>query len=395
MQLSDLAGHLRRGGAATLNHPARYPVPEGAIIAPARYRNERTRATEFVFEPRYIENEFRPTVLVDSKSSQANRSEEGVLTARRAGGAAAAVPVIAVRYAHRTLLDLEMPHRAFDAHVRLSSYEGRPVVDCAWYRDLRDATEADLTPVFTTSPSSIAWGGWDSLRRSGQLRLRSLFVSELFGVIPDNPGAGLSRRSGARLDPLGQQIYLTPAEYEALLSRQREHMSDRTVREVEGQIAKARKKQRKDRDEVLITASTLGLGGIPPGTEEPFGVAVSEVRRVRTYSLAKLRRLRFGGSEDEDVAARTALLALLLLGAAYADADPELRAYCDVGAPRATVLLDDEQVDLDLSIEACTEFLAHAIERLPRRLAWTGQVIELEGHEALASGARDGGDDEE
>src|SRR5947209_3478918 len=30
MELTDLYEHLRRGGAATLNHPARYAVAEGA-----------------------------------------------------------------------------------------------------------------------------------------------------------------------------------------------------------------------------------------------------------------------------------------------------------------------------------------------------------------------------
>lgn len=387
MQLSDLAGHLHRGGAATLNHPATYAVAEGAIIAPARYAGQ--AGSEFVFETRHVDGEFRQTVLVDSKGSQSNRSEDGLLAARRDGGPAAAVPVIAVRYPSRTLLDLELPHRAFDAHIRASAHDGTPVVQCDWYRAVRDATPADLSPLFTTSPATIAFGGWDSSRNRGQVRLRGLYVSELFGVVADDDRTRLSRRSGARLDPLGQDFHITPDEYEALLDGQREQMSDRTVRALERAVAVARRRS----SDATVSASSLGLGGVPPGTETPFGVSVPEVRRARTYSLAGLRRLRFGGSEDEDVAARTALLALLLLGAAYADADPELRAYCDVAAPRGTVLLDDERVELDLSIEACTAFLADAIERLPARLAWTGQVIELDGAEALDRGASAEGDD--
>jgi CRISPR-associated protein Csb1 len=116
-------------------------------------------------------------------------------------------------------------------------------------------------------------------------------------------------------------------------------------------------------------------------------VAVPEVRRARTYSLAGLRRLRFGGSADEDVAARAALLAMLLLGAAYADADPEIRAYCDVGAPVGQPELDGMPADLDLSIDACEQFLASAIVSLPDRLAWTGQTVELIGDPALDRGA--------
>jgi hypothetical protein len=36
LELTELYDHLRRGGAATLNHPATYAVVDGAVIAPAR-----------------------------------------------------------------------------------------------------------------------------------------------------------------------------------------------------------------------------------------------------------------------------------------------------------------------------------------------------------------------
>ena len=79
----------------------------------------------------------------------------------------------------------------------------------------------------------------------------------------------------------------------------------------------------------------------------------------------------------------------LLLGVAYGDADPDLRAYCDVSAPDARVLLDDAEVTLDTSIEACEAFLVEAIGRLPQRLAWIGQVQRLEGDPAIGRGAQD------
>lgn len=381
MQLITLADHLRRGGAATLNHPATYAVSDGAVIAPARYARSAGSGSEFVFETRSVDKDFRRTVLIDSKGSQSNRSEDGLVDARRTGGPAASIPVVAVRYPSRTLLDLELPHRIYDAHVRASAKDGTPVVQQEWYRALRDATMADLSGLFRTSPATLAFGGWDSSRKSGQVRLRSLFVSELFGIVSDHEP--VSRRSGARLDPLGQDFHIRPDEYRELLDVQREHMSEKTVDKLEKEIEKAEKKK----ENVTMSASSLGLGGVPPATETPFGVSVPEVRRARTYSLAGLRRLRFGGTEDEDVAARTALLAMLLLGAAYADADPAIRAYCDVSAPQGQTLLDTEPVELDLSIEACTVFLADAIAGLPERLKWEGRVIELEGKESLERGA--------
>jgi CRISPR-associated protein Csb1 len=387
MELTSLLDHLDRGGAATLNHPAVYAVPEGAVIAPARYAGR--AGSEFVFETRYLDGEFRRTTLIDSKGSQSNRSEEGLLMARRAGEPASLIPVIEVRYPSRVLLDLELPHRAFDAHVRAGSQNGEPVVKQPWYRAVRDATAVDLSPLFMTTPATLGFGGWDSSRKRGQLRLRSVYVSELFGLVDENETAALSKRSGARIDPLGQDFHIAPDEYAALLDGQRDEMSDKTVKKLEGEVAKARKK------EAVMSASALGLGGVPPATDAPYGVSVPEVRRARTYSLAGLRRLRFGGSAEEDVAARGALLAMLLLGAAYADADPEIRAYCDVSAPRAKTFLDDEQVELDLSIESCTAFLAEAIERLPQRLAWTGQVQVVDGAASLDRGATATADDEE
>jgi CRISPR-associated protein Csb1 len=386
MDVHSLFGHLDRGGAATLSHPARYAVAGGAIVAPARYAGR--AGSEFVFETRWIDGAFRRTALIDSKGSQSNRSEDGLLAARRDGPPASLMPVIEVRYPSRSLLDLELPHRAFDSHIRAGEQDGVPVVQLDWYRALRDATPADLSPVFTVSPATLAFGGWDSSRKRGQLRLRSLYVSELFGVVDDGDDV-LSRRTGARIDPLGQDFHIAPDEYEALLDRQRDQMSDTTVKKLEGELAAARKRDK------TLSASALGLGGVPPGTQSPFGVSVPEVRRARTYSLAGLRRLRFGGSAEEDVAARAALLGVLLLGAAYADVDPDIRAYCDVSAPRGRVFLDDEEVDLDLSPEACTAFLADAIDRLPARLAWTGQVATVDGAASLDRGAVAGGGDDE
>ncbi|MBB4663299.1 type I-G CRISPR-associated RAMP protein Csb1/Cas7g [Conexibacter arvalis] len=387
MSLATLRDHLSRGGAATLNHPATYAVAEGAVIAPARYAGR--SGSEFVFETRYVDGGFARTVLIDSKGSQSNRAEEGLLTARREVAAAERIPVIEVRYPSRTLTDLELPHRAVDAHIRASTRDGVDTVKTEWYRALRDATAVDLSPLFLASPATLAFGGWDSSRRRGQLRLRSLFVSELFGVVSEQEDGRVSRRSGGRLDPLGQDFHLTPDEFQRLLDVQRDEMGERTVRTLERRVAAARRNGRAE----TISASPLNLGGVPPSTETPFGVSVPAVRRARTYSLAGLRRLRFGGTAEDDAKARTALLAMLLLGAAYADADPEIRAYCDLSAPRGRVLLDDREAELDLSIDACAAFLEEAIADLPERLAWTGQTISLDGEPSLDRAATATADD--
>lgn len=378
--LTSLRDHLRRGGAAILNHPGVYAVAEGAVIAPARYAGR--EGSTFVTETRYLDGAFGVTALIDSKPSQSNRAEARLIETRQEQGPSSRIPMIAVEYQSVTLFDAGLPHRAVDAHIRASTYEDRPTVDAPWYRALRDATAVDFSPVFTTSPVTLAYGGWDSSRKTGQLRIRSHFVSELFGVI-DTAEGRISKRSGARLDPLGQDFHVAPDEFEALLDRQRAHMSPKTVAKLDAALAKARKAKSGE----LLSASPLGLGGVPPGTDTPYGVSVPEVRRARTYSLAGLRRLRFGGSVEDDVAARAALLAMMLLGAAYADADPEIRAYCDLASPRGQVLLDDQLTELDVSIDACERFLADAIDRLPEHLAWNGQTIRLFGDPSLDRGA--------
>lgn len=377
--LSGVTHHLARGGAAILNHPARYGVADGAVIPPARYAGR--NGSEFVFERRYVDGAPCLTALIDSKQSQSNRSEEGLIDARERGDPASRIPMVAVDYPSGRQFDATLPHRIFDAHVRGASENGTAVVQTDWYRALRDATFTDLSALFTVSPVTLAFGGWDSTRNRGQFRMRSHFVSELYAVVPE-PEDRLSRRSGARLDPLGQDFHITPDEFEELLDRQAGQMSAKTVQKLRGEVAKARKA-----DGATVSAAALGLGGVPPGTETPYGVSVPEVLRARTYSLAGLRRLRFGGSGEEDVAARAALLAVLLLSAAYADADPAIRAYCDLTAPASRVLLDDEEVDFDLSIEACEAYLSEAIEALPSRLEWTGQLVRLEGDPALDRGA--------
>ncbi|GBD45912.1 hypothetical protein HRbin41_00731 [bacterium HR41] len=386
--LMELREHLEAGGAATLNLPATYPVQPGAVVAPARYAAR--GAATFVFETRFVDGDFRRTVLIDSKQSQSNRAEEGLLLARRLGGPARLIPTIRVRYPHRELTDLELPHRAFDAHIRFATQNGQPVVRQEWYQRLRDSQHDDLSAVFTTSPTSLAFGAWDSSRQQRQLRLRGLYVSELFGVVDDRPDVDpISRRSGARLDPLGQNIYLTPEAARRLAQTQEGEMSPKTLKDFERKIENQEKAGKtSEGQEPTISATPLGLGGIPPGTETPFGVSVPEVRRVRTISLAGLRRLRFGGSHEDDVKARTALLAMILLGAAYADQNPEIRAYCDIGTPRARVLLDDEErANLDLSVEACPGFLERALRELPGRLAWRGHDQVVDGDPELARGA--------
>lgn len=60
-------------------------------MAPARYAGR--SGSEFVFETRFVDGDFRRTALIDSKQSQSNRAEEGLLTARREGDPAALVPV--------------------------------------------------------------------------------------------------------------------------------------------------------------------------------------------------------------------------------------------------------------------------------------------------------------
>src|SRR5262249_34930174 len=144
-------------------------------------------------------------------------------------------------------------------------------------------------------------------------------VGEIIGFCADERPA---LRGGARVDPVGMQINLTEARLKALADAQRAELSGATYK-------KATTAKLKAKDEP-VSASMLGLGGIPPTLDTLSGVACSRIVRSHVLSFASLRQLRFGAGTEGDAACRALLAALALNALARSDAELYLRANCDL-----------------------------------------------------------------
>ncbi len=105
-----------------------------------------------------MEGEENPAkvVLIDSKTSFANRAEATTTEAMRNGeGILSKMPHIAVEYdvddGKNVFYDNQLPHRGFDGHIRVSSYEGESTSKAEPYANARNSTLENLLPLFDLS----------------------------------------------------------------------------------------------------------------------------------------------------------------------------------------------------------------------------------------------------
>lgn len=367
--------------------------PHGAV-APARYVEGKATPT-YVYETRYMEDGPRRTVLIDGKPSALNRMEVRLEEARRSGHPVLGrLPHIRVTYPTGTLTELELPHRAFDGHVRAGTLDGDPVTQRPEYRALRDVTAADAKPLLNGSPVSLIFGAWDSTRKAHQVRFPSAIRSEIIGVVPDDanePGKQMGR-NGARKDDVAPSVQLDPAQAKALLDAQRDELSPKNIQQIESEIKKPKNGK--------VSGSRLGLGSIPPSVDGIGLVACERIIRSHVLSFSTLRQLRFGGTPEQDVAGRVVLAALALDGMARSDAELSLRANCDLReAGEPTVFLDERYgktraLDL-IDIDMADHLLQAAVEHAEKAgvLDWRGQYLDIVGSPSVMAAATADADD--
>lgn len=154
------------------------------------------------------------------------------------------------------------------------------------------------------------------------------------------------------------------------------------------------KNARKSKKDELISASQLGLGGIPPMLENLGGVSCSRVIRSFVLSFATLRQLRFGSTEEGNVAARALLAAFGLAALARGERELYLRANCDLVEAAAPVVTLDERFGNkrelpSATVETADALLEEAIEAAAAAgvANWDGQVLEVIGNPAIRQGA--------
>jgi CRISPR-associated protein, dpsyc system, GSU0053 family len=395
IKFEDLKKACASGGASTLVSVTELKPAAGehASVAPAKFV-EGNKST-FAFETRYIDGEAARVVLIDSKQSQLNRAEAAIMQDIRAEHPVMRkLPRIEVTYENDgksiTYTDLELPHRFADGHIRAGEIDGQPATAHEKYRAVRNSTPADLSALLDTAPAAAVFGGWDSLRKKNQLRLRSALVGEIIGVLADQNLSGeaqLSRRGGARVDPLEMSVRLSAADMEQLVKSQEGELSDKFVSKRREDIKKAKK-------DTALSGSVLGLGGIPPQLEALGGVACQKIIRSWVLSFATLRQLRFGKNEEANIAARALLAALGLSAIARAEQELYLRANCDL------VEAEEPQVTLDgrygntrplnhITVETADDLLAQAIDYAQSHHVahWNGHVLSVTGNPVILRGA--------
>lgn len=377
----------RPGGAGALSSVTRLEPAGGehALVAPAKYASG-SRGT-YVFETREIDGRPTKTVLIDSRSSMANRIEDGLNKGIKEGSRVlCSMPKIRVTYKNAegivvaTETDLDLPHRAFDGHIRLGfDTEGKSMAENEVYIAARNSTSEDMSALFAVSPITCVMGGWDSTRKSHQVRLAASVTGEIFGILSDqsadDPQTLITKRSGARVDPVGAGIYF----------------DQKTATEIGGRIG--RPLDKKDVKNGKVSGSAFVIGAIPPGVEALDGIAASRIVRTRVLSFATLRSMCFGKGSDGDAAIRALLAAVAINGMVRADSELLLRANAHlVEAEAPKTLLHaryGEAIEIDpLTVEEADKLLedAYANAHDVAGVVWDGQTLEVAGEPAVVAG---------
>ncbi|WP_213455092.1 type I-G CRISPR-associated RAMP protein Csb1/Cas7g [Rhizomonospora bruguierae] len=370
-----------------------------ASVAPAKFAERNKKGGVYAYEQRFLGDESRYAVMIDSKQSQLNRAEQALAQAIEDGHPLLSrVPHVQVTYEREGALehyfDITLSHRVFDGHIRAGTIDGQPTTQTEAYRAVRDATPANARALLETSPVTLVFGGWDSSRRSRQGRWRSALVGEIVGFVSvsrDKTGA-LAKpepgmRGGARVDPVGMQINLNKKVMTETAERQRADLSPTTYDEIVKAANGIKSGEAK-------SASALGLGGIPPTLDQLAGVACDTIIRTHVLSFATLRQMRFGAGVEGDAACRALLAALALNALARSDAELYLRANCDLveaEAPkvrldqRGGAFVDVEPLSIDAADLLLSEALAHA-EKVAD-VTWSGLAMRVTGNPDIISGA--------
>jgi len=276
------------GGPGSKVYPPTYPSRNGH---------------PYVLEERVVAGEKRSDVLLDSTPSQANRAEEALLKARRAGRVE--LPLLELRHAGAApvvLTSLEFPHRYADAYLRDSRVDGVPFDKTELGKSMLAASLQDATALYTHDPGSLVFGAWNSHRKGRQVKFPRVYASELVGW---NPQVG--ERNAGRMDPLNLQG--------AVRHEGEEWAYAPVAKKVAGE-----------------KLSEIGHGNIAPNPAHG-GVTITSATRMGTLSLAGLDRVGFGSATlSAAVAAQAVLASYALLADRLAFAGPSLwlRSGCEL-----------------------------------------------------------------
>jgi len=335
----------------------------GDKVFPPTYPGEnRGDPAQHVFERRRLDGENVWTVLLDSVQSSTNRQEETLLRLSRAGKIE--LPFLSVSFKTTDvpeigeITSLDAPHRVFDAIMRDSNLDAKPLMKSELGQRLQLAKPANATAIFEASPNALLFGAWNSTGEGGGLgaKFARCSVSEVIGIgvavnLNERNGKAngdptpAGRRTGSRIDPLnilrGVPVYKSSNDWDS-----QEHKGNKDFKKVR--------------------PSEINHGNIAPSIVD-LGVTMDYAEHSFVIGLAAVRRLGFG-NDQRDLAARSAIVALgLVAHLAQIRSGYALRSRCDLvsdgHAPLELVRFDGSTEQIDVSLDDALALYGEAVAR--------------------------------
>ncbi len=306
--MTDILAALR-AGLATAPAPGRPAGIEilqrlrpaaGAPVKPPSYEGP------LEIHPRLLPDtgEVRDVIELDSVGSAANRIEEALLALHQAGDYPLPIARTTIAPGHDLpeieLTTLEMPHRVFDAWLRLSEdAEGIRFEDTPRGQDLTLAHPRKLDALLETSAHDLLLGAWDSHRKGphGQIRIARSLTTTLIGILP--------------IDRRGPEVVA------ATLAHTKDGKDGRGATPFIQQPVAARRDplnlgEASDLPKGSAKLSEQGLSSIPP-QRTGRTVSIEEARYIGYLSFPSLRRHGFEAYDATEVRVMLALLGLYAL----------------------------------------------------------------------------------
>lgn len=366
LTLDTIQQAIRGNGAAFRLRARLQPAggPGDKVFPPtyAEGQDGKKHDTRYATETRVVDGGRKPSVLLDSVASQANRMELALLEARRRGEIR--LPMIAVDFRENIpdlgqISALEAPHRVYDAILRDAMLNGEAFRASQVGRQLTDASPADARAMLAYCPTALIFGAWDSTGPRGGLgnKFQRALVSEVMGI-GFEPGS----KVGSRLDP-------TQISAKVAIEVPKEDSDNWRVAE------KGKSKPSE------VNHSNIA----PTRDEEAGGVTFEYALHTAVYSLPALRRLRFGDWDtNKSDAARTLLAALGILALLLQQRTGyDFRSRCvlvpEQPAPLEYVIADGATQTLEASVEDARLVFEKALEAAKKAgVSWVEEDVLLQ-----------------
>ena len=312
MKIDDFTDIIKNANALRCVRRLQPVGGQGDYIAPPTYLDEDNKATH-VFETRRVNNENIQCVLLDSVQSQANRLENALLKTVKTTNLK--IPHVKVDFTKSEsvkdigiITSMDAPHRIFDAIIRDSILDGEDFLKSNIGKQISVATVNNALSLFSHSPTTLIFGGWNSTGDLGGNgpRFQRCIVSEIVGI-----NITKNKKPSSRLDPLH-------------IEKMDIFVSSNTNWSMK-KIPNSEKKK----------PSVINHGNIAPSIAE-LGITMDYALHTTVITLAGLRHLSFQDSNGKtnmqsNIAAWSTLASLAILATSAQNKNGySLRSRCDL-----------------------------------------------------------------